>query len=230
MSDFENELLARLFEEQDEKYRDFQCRLMPGVEPESVIGVRTPILRRLAKEFSRKEGAAEFMASLPHRYYEENNMHGFLIETIGDYKKTVDEIDRFLPYINNWATCDLISPKVFAKHTDELYTEIKRWLKSDLVYTVRFGLEMLMSFYLDKNFKPKYLEAAAGSFPEEYYVDMMVAWFFATALAKQYDFALPYIENRRLSKSIHNKAIQKAIESYRITDSQKSYLRTLKIK
>ena len=226
----EETILSRLFELQDLKYREFQCRLMPTVNPESVIGVRTPALRKLAKELSKTPEAAEFLRRLPHRYYEENNLHGFLIEAIPDYDHVIAAVDAFLPHIDNWATCDLMSPRVFRKHLPELLEQIKVWVVSDRTYTVRFGIEMLMSFYLDGAFRPELLAIPADVRSEEYYVNMMVAWFFATALAKQYDATLPYLQQHRLSKWTHNKAIQKAIESNRIPDETKTYLRTLKIK
>ena len=238
MSNTEEKIQRQLFKLQDLKYKEFQCKLMPTVNPETVIGVRTPDLRKLAKEYSKAPGvtpesappALEFLKILPHKYYEENNLHGFLIETIYDYDTAVAAVDTFLPYIDNWATCDLISQKVFKKHLPELYEKIKVWLKSDRTFTVRFGIEMLMSFYLDEYFKPEALELVAGIRSEEYYINMMIAWYFATALAKQYDAALPYIQNQRLEKWTHNKTIQKAIESYRISDESKAYLRTLKVK
>lgn len=230
MNSIEENFRHRLFELQDLKYKEFQCRLMPNVNPDTVIGVRTPELRKLAKELSKLPDAAEFLAILPHRYYEENNLHGFLIETIKDYDACIAAVEAFLPYINNWATCDLISPKVFKKHLPELYEKIKVWLTSGLTFTVRFGIEMLMSFYLNDEFQPEMLELVAGVRSEEYYVNMMIAWYFATALAKKYDETLPYIKERRLDKWTHNKTIQKAIESYRISDNAKNYLRTLKVK
>ncbi len=230
MSSIEEEIQRRLFELQDLKYKDFSSKLMPTVNPETVIGVRTPDLRKLAKEYSKAPEAMEFLKILPHRYYEENNLHGFLIETIKDYDAAIDAVDAFLPYIDNWATCDLMSPKVFKKHLPELFEKIRVWLKSDKTYTVRFGIGMLMSFYLDEHFKPEMLKLAADIRSDEYYINMMIAWYFATALAKQCDAALPYIQNQRLEKWTHNKAIQKAIESYRISDETKAYLRTLKIK
>lgn len=220
----------RLFELQDLKYKEFQCKLMPTVDPGTVIGVRTPDLRKLTKEYSKTPESSKFLKILPHRYYDENNLHGFLIEPIKDYDAAVAAVVAFLPYIDNWATCDLISPKVFIKHLPEPYEKIKVWLKSDKTYTVRFGIEMLMSFYLDGNFQPKMLELVAGIRSDEYYINMMIAWYFATALAKQYDAALPYIQNQRMEKWTHNKVIQKAIESYRISDESKVYLRTLKVK
>lgn len=224
------EIQRRLFELQDLKYQAFQCKLMPTVNPETVIGVRTPDLRKLARDYSKTSEASEFLKNLPHKYYDENNLHGFLIETIKDYPDAVAAVNAFLPYIDNWATCDLLSPKIFKKHLSEFYEQIKTWLKSDRIYTVRFGIEMLMSFYLDDNFKPEMLELVACIRSDEYYINMMIAWYFATALAKQYDAALPFIREQRLEKWTHNKTIQKAIESSRISDETKAYLRTLKIK
>lgn len=222
-------LTERLFELQDLKYRDFNSKLIPTVDPETVIGVRTPDLRKLAKEFAKTDGAEEFLNSLPHKYYEENNIHGFILETIKDYDECVSQIDRFLPYVDNWATCDLMSPKIFKKHTDKLLEQIKIWIKSDRTYTIRFAIEMLMSFYLDDKFSTEYNDMVAEVVSEEYYVRMMQAWYFATALAKQWDATVKYIEEQKLERWTHNKTIQKAIESYRITDEQKAYLRTLKM-
>lgn len=230
MTPAEKSIRADLLALQDEKYRSFQCKLMPTVDPRTVIGVRTPALRALAKRLAGTPEAAEFITILPHSYYEENNLHGFLLETIKDYDATIAAIDAFLPYVDNWATCDLLSPKVFKKHLPELYDKIKEWTASERTYTIRFGVEMLMSFYLDEAFFPETLALVGSIRSEEYYVNMMLAWYFATALAKQYEAALPYIEGRKLEKWTHNKAIQKSIESYRITDEQKAYLRTLKIK
>jgi 3-methyladenine DNA glycosylase AlkD len=230
MSVLEEEIRRRLFGLQDLKYKEFACKLMPTVSPETVIGVRTPELRKLAREFSKRPEVSEFLKILPHGYYEENNLHGFLIETLRDYDAAVAAVDEFLPYIDNWATCDLISPKIFKKHLPELYQKIKVWLISGRTYTVRFGIGMLMSFYLDDAFRPEMIELVAGIRSEEYYVNMMIAWYFATALAKQYEEALPYIQEQRLEKWTHNKAIQKAVESYRIGDEAKAYLRTLKEK
>ena len=224
----ETTIRARLFELQDLSYRDFQCKLMPTVDPDTVIGVRTPELRKLAKSFSKEPEAEAFLRTLPHRYYEENNLHGFLIETMKDYSQVIAALDAFLPYVDNWATCDLMRPKIFRKHLPELREQIKRWMASDHVYTIRFGIEMLMTFFLDDQFQPEYLDWVAEVRSEEYYVNMMIAWYFATALAKQYDVTLPFIQEHRLDPWTHNKAIQKAIESYRITDEQKVYLRSLK--
>lgn len=224
------EIRQGLFALKDEKYKKFQKKLIPTVDENTVIGVRTPVLRKYAKDVSGTPGAVIFMQTLPHEYYEENNLHGMLIETMKDYDECIAYLDEFLPYVDNWATCDLISPRVFKKHKDELLVKIKEWMASDRVYTIRFGMEMLMTHFLDEDFKPEYLGMAADVHSEEYYVNMMIAWFFATALAKQYEASLPYIENHCMDRWTHNKTIQKAIESYRITDEQKRYLKSLKIK
>ena len=221
---------ARLFALQDTEYRDFQCRLIPNVAPNTVIGVRTPELRKFAKDFAKEPEAAEFLRILPHRYFEENNLHGFLIERMKDYDRVIAALDAFLPFVDNWATCDQLRPGVFAKRPPQLREQIQIWMASGHTYTVRFGIEMLMCLYLDDAFLPEYLDWVAAIRSDEYYVNMMTAWFFATALAKQYDAALPYIEERRLAPWTHNKAIQKAVESYRIADAQKAYLRSLKVK
>lgn len=224
------EIQRRLFELQDLKYKDFSSKLTPTVDPETVIGVRTPELRKLAKEYAYTPLAEDFLKILPHRYFEENNLHGFLIETIRDYDAAIDLVRAFLPYIDNWATCDLMAPKVFKKHLPELYETIKVWMLSDMTYTVRFGIGMLMSHYLDDEFRSEMPKLVAAIRSEEYYINMMIAWYFATALVKQPDTIMPFIEEHRLEKWTHNKAIQKAIESYRISDDTKAYLRTLKAK
>ena len=221
---------AQLFALQDEAYRTFHSALMPTVPPETVIGVRVPALRKLAKQLAGTAQAEVFLQSLPHGTYEENNLHAFLIELIRDYDRALAETEAFLPYINNWATCDCFCPKVFAKHKKELLVPIRRWLDSGEVYTVRYGMEMLMRYYLEDAFQMVYPEKVAQIRSEEYYVNMMRAWYFATALAKQYDKILPFIEKQKLDVWTHNKTIQKAIESYRITPEQKEYLRGLKIK
>ena len=230
MADAAETIRARLMALQDVKYKEFQRKLIPSINPETVIGVRTPALRALMKELIGTPEAAAFIRMLPHQYYEENNLHGAFIEAIRDYDACIEAVDAFLPYIDNWATCDMISPKVFCKHLPELYEKIQEWTASGQTYTVRFGVEMLMRFFLDDAFFPETLELVAQLRSDAYYVNMMIAWYFATALAKQYDSALPYIENHRLDGWTHNKTIQKAIESYRITDAQKAYLRTLKVK
>lgn len=220
----------KLFALQDLNYRQFQAKLMPTVDPEQIIGVRMPALRKLAKELKGTAEAETFLAALPHRYYDENNLHGLLLCARSGYEETVAGLDIFLPHVDNWATCDLLSPRAFRSHPPQLPEQIRRWLDSGDTYTVRFGLEMLMSFYLDECFRPEYLDWAAEVKSEEYYVRMMVAWYFATALAKQYDAALPYLTSRRLEQWTHNKTIQKAVESYRITPEQKDALRALRWK
>lgn len=219
-----------LFAMQDLPFREFQAKLMPTVEKDAIIGVRTPELRKYAGKQAADPEIEEFLDALPHRYFEENNVHAFVIEKMKDYGKCIQEVERFLPYIDNWATCDLFSPRVFARHKKELLEMIRKWIASEDTYTVRFGVGMLMRFYLDGDFKEEYLELAAGIRSEEYYVNMMIAWYFATALAKQYDAVLPFLEDCRLDEWTHNKAIQKACESRRISAEQKAYLRTLKVK
>lgn len=227
----ERYIQERLFGLQDLKYREFSGKLTPTVDIEAVIGVRTPELRKLAREIAKMPESREFLKILPHFYYEENNLHGFLIEQIKDYEECMEEVEVFLPYIDNWATCDLISPKVFKKHLPELLEKIKEWMVSEHTYTVRFGIEMLMRHYLEEDtFLEEYLEMVAAIRSEEYYVNMMIAWYFATALAKQYDATIPYMEQRRLDRWTHNKTIQKAVESYRVSDEQKVYLRSLRWK
>ena len=219
-----------LFKMQDIGYRDFNAKLIPTVDKNKIIGVRTPDLRKFAKEISKNKGAEIFLNTLPHRFYEENNLHAFILENEKDFDNCIEKINRFLPYIDNWATCDSMRPKVFAKNKEKLLDPIKNWIKSDKTYTVRFGIECLMSYYLDDDFSEEYHELVCGIRSDEYYVNMMIAWYFATALAKQYERTVKYIENNRLDTWTHNKAIQKAVESYRITDEQKAYLKTLKRK
>ena len=222
------EIRNRLFEMQDLKYKEFHSRLMPTVKPDLIIGVRTPELRKFAKELWKEQNITGFMNDLPHRYYEENNLHAFLLELLKDYEDCIEKLNAFLPYVDNWATCDMMTPKVFKKHLPELREQIKLWMDSEHVYEVRFAVDMLMKYYLDDEFEPEYLEWVAGISSEEYYLKMVVAWYFATALAKQYDAVIPYIEEQRLERWTHNKTIQKAVESYRISASQKEYLKKLK--
>lgn len=224
------EIRKELFLMQDRKYRDFQSRLMPTVDPERMIGVRTPALRKLAKEMGKSGDSASFLAELPHRYFDENQLHAFLLSEMKDFPRCMEEVERFLPYIDNWATCDQLSPKVFRKHRNELLLRIPEWIRSKETYTIRFGIGMLMQHFLDEDFDPAYLEMVAALRSEEYYVNMMIAWYFATALAKQYDAALPLMENRRLSDWTHNKAIQKALESFRVTPEHKEVLRSLRVR
>lgn len=229
--DITAEVRARLLAEQDLAYRDFHAKLVPNLPKELIIGVRTPRLRAIAKELAKDEAKrAAFMQRLPHEYYEENTLHGALIAICRDYRQVIDELNIFLPYIDNWATCDLTDPKIFAKHQAELLPEIRRWLNSEHTYTVRFAVNMLMTYYLGEAFATEHLAWLAALQGEDYYLKMGVAWYFATALAKQYDSVLPYIEQRRLDPWTHNKAIQKATESRRITPEQKEDLRKLKIK
>ena len=223
-----DEIRMELKKRQDVKYREMQVRIIPTVKPERIIGVRTPELRQMAKQYAQAGDVDLFLKDLPHRYFEEDQLHAFILSGMKDYGECLAELNRFLPYVDNWATCDQMSPKVFRKHRKELLNSIREWIGSKETYTIRFGIGMLMEHYLDGDFDPAYLEMAAGVRSGEYYVNMMTAWYFATALAKQYDAALPYIEQHRLDDWTHNKAIQKAIESYRITPEQKDYLRTLK--
>lgn len=224
------ELTERLLALREDKNADFQYRILPTLRREDILGVRTPDIRRLAREYKGTAAAAEFMAQLPHRYFDENNLHGALIETLKDFDQCIAALDAFLPHVDNWATCDLMSPKILGKQKEKLLPNIRRWMDNPHVYTCRFGLEALMRWYLDEDFQPEYLQWAAAVPDGEYYLHMMVAWYFATALAKQYDAALPYLTGRKLSQKTHNKAIQKALESYRITPEQKDFLRGLKIK
>ncbi len=217
-----------LFRLQDRKYKEFQCKLLPTVDPGTIIGVRTPDLRLYAKELIRCDDISEFLHYLPHTYFDENQLHAFIISEIRDFGTCVEELERFLPFIDNWATCDQLSPKVFSKHRHELPALIMPWLGSGLTYTVRFGIGMLMQHFLDSGFDTVYPDAVASVNSEEYYVNMMRAWYFATALAKQYDVIIRYIEDNRLDTWTHNMAIRKATESRRITDEQKTYLRKLK--
>ncbi len=214
----------------DEKYRGFQSKLMPTVPKEKIIGVRTPALRKFAKDFFKKPEAEYFLSELPHEYYEENNLHAFLLEQIADYGECSAKVSEFLPFVDNWATCDSMSPKIFRKHKKELLQQIEKWLSSGDTYSVRFGIKMLMEHFLDEDFRTEYAETVAEIKSDEYYIRMMQSWYFATALAKQYEAVLPFIEQKKLEDWTHNKAIQKAIESYRILPKQKEYLRTLKIK
>ena len=223
-----NELQTALFELQDLTYRDFHSRLMPGIDKDTVIGIRTPVLRKFSKEFAKTAAAETFLQELPHQYYEENNLHMMLLAGMKDYEKCVCEVERFLPCINNWATCDSPAPKCFAKHKEELLPKIRTWMASDHTYTIRYGIEMLMNLYLEEDFKPEYPMLVAAVQSEEYYVNMMIAWYLETALAKQWEAAIPYLEKRVLSDWVHRKTIQKAVESYRITPEQKVYLKSLR--
>ncbi len=230
MSEIIQKIQKELFEMQDQKYRDFHSKLMPTVDKEKVIGVRIPHLRKYAAAFAKTMYTAEFMQNLPHQYYEEDNLHGFLIEKIKDYNKCIEALDTFLPYVDNWATCDMMNPKILKKEPERLLEKIKVWLKAEETYVVRFAMGCLMNYYLEECFSTECADLVAEVQSEEYYIQMMQAWYFATALAKQYEAILPYLLEHRLNIWVHNKTIQKAVESYRITPEQKSYLKTLKIK
>ena len=219
-----------LFSMQDKKYRDFQAKLFPTLDSNIIIGVRTPDIKKLAKRLYKENNYKSFIEDLPHKYFDENQLHAFIISEIKDYDECILYINKFLPYVDNWATCDQLSPKVFKKNTSNLLNQIKKWVKSKHTYTIRFGIGILMQYFLDDEFKVEYLDMVCNIKSNEYYVNMMRAWYFATALAKQYDFVIPYIEQNKLDDWTHNKTIQKAIESYRITNEQKQYLKGLKRK
>ena len=223
------DLHNKLHDLKDLKYRDMQIKIVPTIAAESVIGVRTPELRALAKELLKSGGYKAFLRELPHKYFEENQLQAFIISGIKDLDECMDELDMFLPYVDNWATCDQMSPKIFKKHKDILFLHIEEWIQSQKTYTVRFGIKMLMEHFLEEDFDLKYPNIVAELRSNEYYVNMMIAWYFATALAKQYDSIIPLIEEKKLDDWTHNKAIQKSIESRRITQEQKEYLRSLKV-
>ena len=209
------------------EYKEFSAKLMPTVDKNTVIGIRIPLLRKLAKSLTDYDG---FLKDLPHKYFEENNLHAFLIERETDFERCIEKLDAFLPYVNNWATCDSMKPKVLKTDIQKLLLHIYRWINSKEVYTVRYGINMLMSFYLDEHFDENHLMLICNIKSDEYYINMMRAWYFATALAKQYDKTLPIIEQNMLDKWTHNKTIQKSVESLRITKEQKAYLKTLRLK
>lgn len=224
------DIYKELISLQDKGYRDMQITIIPTVAPDSIIGVRTPALRALAKEISKRDDLSSFLNDLPHKYFEENQLHAFILSGMKDADECIKLVDKFLPYVDNWATCDQMSPKVFKKHKGLLLEYVDEWIKSDHTYVKRFGIGMLMEHFLDEDFKTSYLTEVSKIRSGEYYVNMMTAWYFATALAKQYDATLPYIEKQKLDIWTHNKSIQKAVESYRITPEQKEYLKTLKRK
>ena len=224
------EIRKELFENQDETYRQMQVKIIPSVSADSIIGVRTPKLREMAKKYKKAEDIDEFLEELPHKYFDENQLHAFILSESKEYEKCMAQTNAFLPYVDNWATCDQMSPKIFKKHREDLLKNIKKWIKSKETYTIRFGVGMLMEHFLNEDFNLSYPEMVAALRSEEYYVNMMIAWYFATALAKQYDAVLPFIEGKKLDVWTHNKAIQKSVESYRITPEQKEYLKSLKIK
>ena len=224
MQSIKNELLKL----SDAKYKAFHQKLIPNIDKKLIIGIRTPELKKYANELFKTQKYDLFLKQLPHKYYEENNLHAFLINKLTDFDVCIAEVEKFLPFIDNWATCDGLRPISFKKNTKALLPHVENWLKSDLEYTVRFGIEMLMCYYLDDCFDTKFLEKVANVKSDKYYVNMMIAWYFATALAKQPSSTLPYLEQNKLDTWVHNKTIQKAIESFRITEQQKTYLRSLK--
>ena len=226
----EKEVQAYLFSMRDEEYKRFSGSLMPTVDADSIIGVRVPTLRKYARALAKNADVSSFLQTLPHRYYEENNIHAFLIEQNGNFEETVAALNAFLPFVDNWATCDSLAPRILAEYPEKTLSQVLTWLAAEHPYTVRYAIGTLMRYYLDERFHPRYLALVAAIRSDEYYVNMMVAWYFATALAKQWDSALPYISSYRLSNWIHNKTIQKAIESYRIAEAQKNILREYRIK
>ena len=223
-------IVEELFRMQDKDYALMQTKIIPTVAADRIIGVRTPALRTFAKSLYKDSDIDAFLSSVPHQYFDEDQLHAFILSLEKNFDKCIAEVDAFLPYIDNWATCDQLSPKVFKKEPEKLLPHIQSWIKSDRTYTVRFAISMLMQHFLDERFDVKYADLAAAVRSEEYYVNMMIAWYFATALAKQYESILPYLEEKRLDDWVHNKAIQKSVESYRITDEQKTYLKTLKVR
>ena len=223
------EIQAELFRLQDKEYAKLQKNIVPNVAAESIVGVRLPDIRSFAKVLYKDEGCERFLKSLPHKYYDENQLHASVISLEKDFDKCVHEVEEFLPYVDNWATCDTLLPNVFKKHPDKLLPYIQKWIRSDETYTVRYAIGSLMRYYLGDNFRTEYADMVAEVTSEEYYINMMRAWYFATALAKQYDDIIPYVEDKRLDDWTHNKTIQKSIESYRISDEKKQYLRSLKV-
>lgn len=223
-----DEIIRELFRLQDKDYALLQAKIIPNVASERIIGVRTPALRTFAKTLYKDSDIEDFLSGVPHQYFDEDQLHAFVISLEKDFDRCITRVDAFLPYIDNWATCDQLSPKVFKKNPEKLLPFIQTWIKSDRTYTVRFAIGMLMQHFLDENFDTKYVDMVAEIRSKEYYINMMIAWYFATALAKQYESVLPYIEEKRLDSWTHNKAIQKSVESYRITDEQKKYLKSIK--
>lgn len=220
----------RLFELQDLEYKEFHSKLMPTVCEEKIIGVRVPQLRKFAKELNKSEYKTEFLRTLPHKYYEEDNLHAFLIEQIKDFDECISALDNFLLFVDNWATCDMMAPKVLGKSPEKLYEKIEEWARSSHTYTVRFAVVTLMKFFMNERLDEKHLRLISSIKSDEYYINMAIAWYFATALSSNWEMVIPYIEKQKLDKWIHNKTIQKAVESYRITKEQKEYLKTLKLR
>ncbi len=225
-----DEIVTELFRMRDADYALLQAKIIPTVAADRIIGLRTPALRAFAKALYKDRDKEDFLSCTPHQYFDENQLHAFVISLEKDFDKCITEVDAFLPFIDNWATCDQLSPKAFKREPEKLLQYIQSWIKSDQTYTVRFAIGMLMQHFLDERFEAGYADMVAEVRSEEYYINMMIAWYFATALAKQYERTVPYLEGRRLDGWVHNKAIQKSVESYRITDEQKAYLKTLKVR
>ena len=223
------DIINKLYAMQDKKYLDFQSKLIPNIDKDSIIGVRSPDLKKIAKDMYKSDTYKLFLDELPHKYFEENQLHSFIISEIKDYNDCVILINKFLPYVDNWATCDQLNPKCLKKDLDNLIIEIKKWIKSSDTYTIRFGIITLMRYFLDDKFNKSHLELVSNIKSSEYYVNMMISWFFATALAKQYDSTIYIIENKILDDWIHNKTIQKCIESNRISLNKKEYLKSMKV-
>ena len=222
----QNKIVSDLFDMRDEKFAQFNASLLPSNTQQNVIGVRTPNLRKYAKTIRNPNS---FLHNLPHKYFEENQIHAFILSDIRDFNKCVKMVNTFLPYIDNWATCDQLIPKIFAKNPDKLLPHIHKWIKSKHIYTCRFAIGLLMRFYLSDNFNTKYADMVANIESDEYYINTMRAWYFATALAKNWDNIIYFIENKKLDTWTHNKTIQKARESFRITQPRKEYLKKQKI-
>ncbi len=220
----------KLFELQDLKYKDFHSKLMPTICKDKIIGVRVPQLRKFAKELNKSNLKTNFLNTLPHQYYEEDNLHAFLIEQIKDFNECILALDNFLLFIDNWATCDMMTPKILSTNRENLYGKIQEWIKSEHIYTVRFAIVTLMKFFMDEYIDKNHLNLLLSITSDEYYINMAIAWYLATALSNNWNLVIPYIENNKFNKWVHNKAIQKSVESYRITKEQKEYLKTLKIK
>ena len=225
-----DEIVRELFRQRDEKYAAMQAKIIPTLRADRIIGVRTPQLRAMAKSLYGDADTDIFIKSLPHRYFDEDQIHAFVISLEKDFEKCLAEVEAFLPYVDNWATCDQLSPKAFKKDPERLLPHIRKWIVSDRAYTVRFAIGILMQHFLDERFSAEYADMVASVRSEEYYIKMMAAWYFATALAKQYDLTVPYLEEKRLDPWTHNKTIQKSVESYRIAPERKEYLKTLKVK
>ena len=223
-----NNIETKLMKVKDEKYKEFQAKLVPNIDSDTILGIRTPEMRKIAKELFESNDYNSFLNELPHKYYEENLIHFFVISMIKDFNKCIEEVERFLPYVDCWPVSDQATPKSFRKNHDKLLPYIKKWIKSKHVYTSRFGIRMLMNEYLGDDFEKEYLELVSSVKSDDYYLKMMVAWYFATALAKKYDDTIPFFENHVLDEWVHKKAIQKAIESYRVSEEHKKYLRSLK--